>query len=204
MLAKAYRSPLKSPSALPGFGVTMTATLLYLGLIVLVPLGALVLKASRLGLGGILAIALDPRVFASLKITFGIATAAAVIDLAFGSLIAWTLTRYRFSRPPRVRRGDRSAVRPADSGGGHLAFDAVRAEWLVRRPAREARDQDRVHALGDIARAGVRRPTVRRPHVATDHRGTRDRTRGGLGDARRQPLFTPSAACCCRNSFRPR
>ncbi len=88
--------PLKSPSALPGFAPTMTATLVYLAVIVLVPLGALVLKASTLGFGGILNIALQPRVLASLRVTFGMSIAAALVDLVFGGAIAWTLTRYDF------------------------------------------------------------------------------------------------------------
>jgi sulfate/thiosulfate transport system permease protein len=90
------RTPLKAPSALPGFAPTFAATLIYLAVIVLVPLGALIAKASSLGLGGILSVALEPRVLASLRITFGIATAAALIDLFVGAVVAWTLTRYSF------------------------------------------------------------------------------------------------------------
>jgi sulfate transport system permease protein len=88
--------PLKAPSALPGFAPTMTATLVYLSVVVLVPLGALIIKASSLGLGGVLAVALEPRVLASLRITFGTSIAAALIDLVFGLVVAWTLTRYAF------------------------------------------------------------------------------------------------------------
>ena len=88
--------PLKRPSALPGFAPAMAATLLYLAAIVLVPLAALVVKASSLGLGGILHVALEPRVLASLRVTFGMSIAAALVDLVFGLCIAWTLTRYSF------------------------------------------------------------------------------------------------------------
>ena len=59
--------PLKAPSALPGFAPTLAATLVYLALIVLMPLGALIVKASALGLGGICAVAIEPRVLASLQ-----------------------------------------------------------------------------------------------------------------------------------------
>jgi len=90
------RRPFKTPSALPGFAPTMTVTLVWLAVIVLVPLGALIVKASSLGLGGIVGVALQPRVFASLRVTFGMASAAALVDLVFGALIAWTLTRYDF------------------------------------------------------------------------------------------------------------
>ena len=92
----AARRPLRTPSALPGFAPTMTATLIYLSLIVLIPLAAMIFKASALGFGGIVNIALQPRVLASLRVTFGMAIAAALIDVAFGAAIAWTLTRYSF------------------------------------------------------------------------------------------------------------
>jgi sulfate transport system permease protein len=75
---------------------TMAATLFYLALIVLTPLGALIARASGLGVDGFLAIAVEPRVLASLRVTFGIASAAALVDLAVGLPIAWALTRYQF------------------------------------------------------------------------------------------------------------
>jgi sulfate/thiosulfate transport system permease protein len=74
----------------------MAATLFYLALIVLAPLGALIARASGLGLHGILGVALEPRVLASLKVTFGIAFAAALVDVAVGLPVAWTLTRHAF------------------------------------------------------------------------------------------------------------
>ena len=94
-LAKALR-PLEGPSALPGFAPTMTVTLVYLTVVVLVPLAALVFKASTLGFGGMLSVATEPRVLASLRVTFGMSIAAALVDLVFGAAIAWTLTRYDF------------------------------------------------------------------------------------------------------------
>jgi len=90
------RRPLKTPSALPGFAATMTATLVALAVVVLAPLAALLLKASTLGFGGVVEVALQPRVLASLRVTFGMAIAAALVDLVFGLCVAWTLTRYAF------------------------------------------------------------------------------------------------------------
>lgn len=87
---------LKEPSAIPGFGLALGYTLFYLGLIVLLPLSALVLEAAGLGLDGILRIASEPRVYAALRISFGLAFAAAIIDSVFGLLIAWVLVRYSF------------------------------------------------------------------------------------------------------------
>ena len=95
-LAALRLPPLKKPSVLPGFAPTLAWTLFYLALIVLFPLGALIARASTLGLGGIWAIAVEPRVLAALRTTFGIACAAALIDALFGAIVAWTLTRYRF------------------------------------------------------------------------------------------------------------
>ena len=86
----------RRPSPLPGFGLAMGVTLAYLAVVVLVPLSALVIRASRLGAPKIAAIALDTRVLAALRVTFGVAFAAAAIDVVFGLLIAWVLTRYRF------------------------------------------------------------------------------------------------------------
>jgi sulfate transport system permease protein len=81
---------------LPGFGLAFGYTIFYLGLIVLLPLGVLVAKASSLGLWGIIAIAFQPRVAAALRTSFGIALAAAAIDVVCGCIIAWVLSRYRF------------------------------------------------------------------------------------------------------------
>lgn len=87
---------LKQTSALPGFGLSVGYTLLYLSLIVLLPLAALVAEAARLGPGGIWLVAADPRVSAALRISFGLALAAAMTDCIFGLLVAWVLTRYDF------------------------------------------------------------------------------------------------------------
>jgi sulfate/thiosulfate transport system permease protein len=86
----------KEPSVIPGFGLALGYTLFYLGIIVLLPLAALLLKASGLGLSGLWAVATEPRVLAALRISFGLALAAAIVDSIFGLLVAWVLTRYQF------------------------------------------------------------------------------------------------------------
>jgi sulfate transport system permease protein len=86
----------REASAIPGFGLSLGYTLFYLGLIVLLPLSALVLEAAGLGLGGLWQVATEPRVLAALRISFGLAFVAAVIDSIFGPLIAWVLARYHF------------------------------------------------------------------------------------------------------------
>ena len=86
----------REPSAIPGFGLAFGYMLIYLSLIVLIPLGALVLRASGIGLDGLVAAASQPRVLAALKVSFGLSLAAAAIDAVFGLIAAWVLTRYRF------------------------------------------------------------------------------------------------------------
>src|SRR5215470_14659424 len=54
------------------------------------------MQAAGLGLGGIWAVATEPRTIAALRISFGLAFAAALVDCLFGLLIAWVLTRYEF------------------------------------------------------------------------------------------------------------
>ena len=81
-------------SALPGFGLTMGYTLLYLSLVVLLPLSALITKSATMGWGDFWHAAWNPRVIASYKLTFGTALAAATINAVFGLMVAWTLVRY--------------------------------------------------------------------------------------------------------------
>jgi sulfate transport system permease protein len=83
-------------SAIPGFGLALGFSLAWLSLIVLIPLAGLVLWAGSLGPARIIQIALDPRVLAALKISFGISLAAALINAVFGLVVAWVLTRYKF------------------------------------------------------------------------------------------------------------
>jgi sulfate/thiosulfate transport system permease protein len=86
----------KSPSPLPGFGLTLGYTIAYLSLIVLIPLAGLALRASGAGWDGFLSAALAPRVLDAFKVSFGCALIAALINLVFGLLVAWVLVRYDF------------------------------------------------------------------------------------------------------------
>ncbi|MEI2453277.1 sulfate ABC transporter permease subunit CysT [Lysobacter firmicutimachus] len=81
---------------LPGFGLGLGLGLTWLGVVVLLPLAALVLRSGGLGLAGWLRAISDPRVVASLKVSFGTAFVAALIALVFGAVVAWVLVRYRF------------------------------------------------------------------------------------------------------------
>ncbi len=86
----------REPSALPGFGMAMGLTLTYLSLVVLIPLAALVLKATGLGVSGFWAIATESRTLGAIKLSVGASLIAASIDVVFGVLIAWAIVRYRF------------------------------------------------------------------------------------------------------------
>lgn len=90
------RVALLKPSPLPGFAPALGAALVWLGLLVLIPLAALVWRASGLGLSGILAIAAQPRVAAALKLSFGLSLLAAGLNVVLGGVVAWVLTRYDF------------------------------------------------------------------------------------------------------------
>ena len=81
---------------LPGYGLSLGYTLAWLGLIVLLPLAALLWKATGIGMHGLLALLASPRTLAALKLSFGGALVAALVNAAVGLLVAWVLVRYRF------------------------------------------------------------------------------------------------------------
>lgn len=74
----------------------MGITLFWLGLIVLIPLLGVFLKAAGLGLGGIWQIWTEPRVLAALRLSFGTAFAAAAFNTLMGTWVAWVFVRYNF------------------------------------------------------------------------------------------------------------
>jgi len=85
-----------SRKVLPGFNITLGYTIMYLGLIVLIPLAALVLKTFTLTGDQFWAAVSSPRVMASYRLTFGASFLAAVVNVFFGLLVAWVLVRYSF------------------------------------------------------------------------------------------------------------
>ena len=83
-------------NVIPGFGTTLGLTLLYIGLVVLIPLSALVVRAAGMGWDAFIVAAFAPRVLAAYKLSFGAALIAAAANLFLGLLVAWVLVRYRF------------------------------------------------------------------------------------------------------------
>ncbi|MDQ2066580.1 sulfate ABC transporter permease subunit CysT [Xinfangfangia sp. CPCC 101601] len=86
----------RSKRVLPGFGLTMGVTLTYLGVIVLLPVIALVLKGAEIGPARFWAIATAPRTLAALQLTLTAAAMATVFNAIYGVLMAWVLVRYNF------------------------------------------------------------------------------------------------------------
>ncbi len=90
--------PARRPTkrAIPGLGPTLGFSLFYLGLIVLIPLAGVFFKASGLGFSGIWHVITSERVLAALRLSFGAALIAALINVVFGSIVAWVFVRYDF------------------------------------------------------------------------------------------------------------
>ena len=81
---------------LPGFGLSLGYTLLYMGLIVLIPMSALAMRVFSGSWEQFWQTVTDPRVVASYRVSFGLSFLAALLNGVFGVIAAWVLARYRF------------------------------------------------------------------------------------------------------------
>jgi sulfate transport system permease protein len=120
-------------SILPGFGLTLGIALLYVSLIVLIPLLGVALKTTTLSPQQFWEIVTSPRALAAYRLSFGASLIGALINGAFGLLVAWVLVRYDF--PGRALVDglvDLPFALPTAVGG--LALTAIYAEngWLGR------------------------------------------------------------------------
>ncbi|MFJ7829778.1 sulfate ABC transporter permease subunit CysT [Peribacillus sp. NPDC097284] len=86
----------KRKRTIPGFGLAMGLTLLYLSIIVLIPLSMVFLNTFSMGMKDFWETITEPRVVASYRLSFLTALTAAFVNAVFGVLIAWVLTRYEF------------------------------------------------------------------------------------------------------------
>ena len=86
----------RSSPVIPGFGLTLGYTLVYLSLLVFLPLAGMFIYAAQLSWSEFYAIVSAPRVLAALKLSFGTAFIAALLNGVIGTLFAWVLVRYRF------------------------------------------------------------------------------------------------------------
>lgn len=87
---------LRSSSPLPGFGLSLGITMAVLSAVVLMPIGALLLRGAAIGPADLWVTINRPRVWAALQLSFMTSLYAALFNLVFGLVLAWTLTRYRF------------------------------------------------------------------------------------------------------------
>ena len=87
----------RARSVLPGVRLTLGFTLAYLLFLVIIPLSTLFVRTARLGWGGFLEAATTPRAIAAYRLSVGASVTAALVNGVFGLLVAWVLTRYRFT-----------------------------------------------------------------------------------------------------------
>ena len=89
-------NPLIHRSAMPGLGLSMGITVTMLSLVVLLPIGALLLRGASFGAVEIWETINQKRVWSALFLSFRLSLFAALFNLAFGLILAWVLVRYRF------------------------------------------------------------------------------------------------------------
>jgi sulfate transport system permease protein len=83
-------------SVIPGFSLSFGVTVTWLTLIILIPLAGLVLHSASIGFSGYATLLSDERTLNALKISFGCALIAALVNVVFGVPVAWVLVRYNF------------------------------------------------------------------------------------------------------------
>ena len=87
---------LREASPLPGFGLALGLTMTMLSIVVIIPIGALLLRGADIGLAELWQVMATERVWKALRLSFGLSLLAALFNLGFGLALAWVLARYRF------------------------------------------------------------------------------------------------------------
>ncbi len=87
---------LKSPTIIPGFGISLGISIFTLSLLVVLPFAAIVYSTLGLGWSNFWTVILDDRVLSSILLTLKVSFAAVLVNVVFGTMIAWVITRYRF------------------------------------------------------------------------------------------------------------
>ncbi len=90
------RKPSRRPALLPGFGLSLGYATTYLGILVLLPMAALIVKAAGIPWQTWSSTLGHPQVLAAFRLSLGAAFMAALLNAFFGFLVAWVLVRYRF------------------------------------------------------------------------------------------------------------
>ncbi|KGR83542.1 MULTISPECIES: sulfate ABC transporter permease subunit CysT [Lysinibacillus] len=88
--------PKKSRRIIPGFHLSLGYTMLYVSLLVLLPLSMIFIHTMSLSWSAFIDIITDPRAVASYKVSFSTALIAGLLNVIFGTIIAWVLVRYQF------------------------------------------------------------------------------------------------------------
>ncbi|MDC3956449.1 sulfate ABC transporter permease subunit CysT [Polyangium jinanense] len=118
---------------LPGFSLTLAYTVFYLGLLVLLPITAVFVKAGSLSLHDFLGAVWTERARAAYLLTFGTSFVAALVNVVLGGLIAWVLTRYTFPGKRIIDAlVDLPLALPTAVGGLVYASLYVESGWLGR------------------------------------------------------------------------
>jgi sulfate transport system permease protein len=91
----------KTPRPIPTAGrwtrrVLIVAVFLYVGALILAPIGALIAGALEEGVGAIFEALTQPDVLEAFWLTIKISLVVVIIQLVFGTLVAWVLVRDKF------------------------------------------------------------------------------------------------------------
>ncbi|MFJ8267162.1 sulfate ABC transporter permease subunit CysT [Peribacillus asahii] len=86
----------KRRNTIPGFGLSLGYTMLYVSILVLLPLSMVFINTTTMTWSEFIETITAERVVASYKLSFGTALAAGVLNVIFGTIIAWVLVRYHF------------------------------------------------------------------------------------------------------------
>lgn len=90
------RTTRRQSRVLPGFGLSLGVTVLFVGVVILLPFAALLIKAGSLGPDAYWRIVSSPRAVASYALTLRAACWATLFNAAYGLLMAWVLVRCPF------------------------------------------------------------------------------------------------------------
>ncbi len=87
---------IEQKNVLPGFGLSLGVSVLYISLVILLPLSALFVYVSDMSAAQYWAAVTHPRVLASYKTTLSAAFWSTIAISLIGVLLAWVLSRYSF------------------------------------------------------------------------------------------------------------
>ncbi len=173
---------------LPGFRLTLSITLIYLGVLLLIPLAVCLFKAAQLGPAAFWAAVWTARARSAYFLTFSASFTSAAITSLLGLLIAWVLVRYEW---PMKRFVDSLVDLPLalPTAVAGLAYSALYVQnglvWPLPGAARNSR-----HVLAVGYRAGVdfHRAAVCRASGAAGFGKYGERDRGSRAAVRRKPM----------------